>query len=462
MIGYLMSFDELSSKPKYMQLYERVKKDILEGTFSKGDKLPSVRTVCKSLGISKATVENAYNQLMLEGFVESRPKSGYFIVDFNIEGFMHIAEEGHTITPPKAVEVCGGQECVEEGVFNFAEWKRAVNHVLEYQTGNLLSAGDVQGEYVLRYEIAKFMLQSRGVRCQPDQIIVGAGIQVLLSLLAASLRTRTKRIGFEYPGFSKGMYIFEDHGYETVKIPVETDGLDVTALESSDVKLVYVSPSHQYPTGSVMPIKKRMQLLEWASRKDAYIIEDDYDSILRYEGFPVPALQGISNGESVVYAGSFSKLLIPALRISFLILPEKLMPNFQQIKTRYSQSVSKIEQLALAEFMSEGAFERHLRRIKKIYGRKNQLLVEAFEKASPPHFKLVGKESGIHVVLAFDPDVDLQKVVENARKEEILLEGVEEFKDNRILVFSYSGVSDEAIESVVLKIVELTKDALKE
>lgn len=462
MIGYLMNFDEHASRPKYMQLYERLKQDIIEEKFSTGEKLPSVRAVCASLGISKATVENAYNQLTLEGFVESRPKSGYFVVDFKIKEMDLEIQERHTVEKSNEEASKNTADRADENAFNFLEWKRSLNRVLEYKTKSLLSAGDLQGEDVLRYEIAKFIHQSRGVKCQPDQIIVGAGIQVLFGLIAAFLRNETNCIGFEYPGFSKGMYIFEDHGYETLKIPIESDGISMDSLNKSDTKIVYVSPSHQYPTGSVMPIKKRIQLLDWAERVGGYIIEDDYDSILRYEGYPVPALQGISNGESVIYAGSFSKLLIPSLRISFIILPEKLMPSFQKIKTRYSQSVSKIEQLALAEYMSDGSFERHLRRIRKIYGRKNQVLLAAFEKFPSENFKLIGKESGIHVVLSFSKDISIRKMVQLAHVEGIVLEGVEEFRENQILVFSYSGIPDDQIEKVVEKIVAISEHVKKE
>lgn len=462
MIGYLMNFDEQSSRPKYMQLYERIKQDIIEGKFLTGEKLPSVRAVCASLGVSKATVENAYNQLTLEGFIESRPKSGYFVVDFKIREVDMATQDRHMVHKSNTESIKNTADRADENAFNFLEWKRSINRVLEYKTKSLLSAGDLQGEYVLRYEIAKFIHQSRGVKCQPDQVIVGAGIQVLFGLIAAFLRNETNCIGFEYPGFSKGMYIFEDHGYDTLRIPIESDGINMEALTRSKTKIVYVSPSHQYPTGSVMPIKKRMQLLDWAERVDGYVIEDDYDSILRYEGYPVPALQGISKGNSVIYAGSFSKLLIPSLRISFIILPQKLMPHFNKIKSRYSQSVSKIEQLALAEYMRDGSFERHLRRIRKIYGKKNQLMMNAFEKFPSKNFKLIGKESGIHVVLSFSRDISVQKMVQLAYEEGIILEGVEEFKDNQILVFSYSGIPDDQVETVVEKIVTISEYAKKE
>lgn len=460
MIGYMMTFEECSGVPKYIQLYERLKEDILKGILKKGEKLPSVRSVSSSLGVSKVTVENAYTQLQLEGFVESVPKSGYYVQDIEstLMDFSEIPLRFDT-EEKKTEEI--PQDRASDGAFNFQEWKKALNHVLEYQSEALLSVGDIQGEYELRYEIAKFISQSRGVRAEPSQVVVGAGIQVLFSLLASFLRTSMKEIAFEYPGFSKGMYVFEDHGYETLKIPIEEDGLIIEELEKSKAKIVYVSPSHQYPTGSVMPIRKRMQLLGWAEREKGYIIEDDYDSILRYEGYPVPALQGISKSDRVIYAGSFSKLLIPSLRISFLILPRELLSGFQMVRSRYSQSVSKTEQLALAEYMRDGSFERHLRRIRILYKKKNQILLEAFRKYPSHYFELVGKESGLHVVLSFAKEVSIPEMVRLAQKEGIALEGVEEYQENRILVFSYSGVRDEEMEGVVRKLVRCSERAAR-
>lgn len=462
MIGFVINFEGSSGVPKYIQLYEYIKKEIMEGNLTEGEKLPSVRSVCEALKISKATVENAYSQLVVEGYIESRAKSGYYVIAFDDFTFTQLSSQVFFHEGQKTlIEEPLKFDRAEEGTFNFNEWKKAVNRVLEYDTQTLLSYGDVQGEYALRYEIAKFIHQSRGGRCHPDQIIVGAGIQVLFGLIATLFRGVKDQIGFEYPGFSKGMYIFEDYGYQTVKIPVEVDGIDLKRLEASQTKIVYVSPSHQYPTGSIMPIKKRIQLLNWASKKGAYIIEDDYDSMLRYEGYPVPALQGLNYGKNVIYVGSFSKLLIPSLRISFMILPERLMEDFNRIKGRYSQSVSKIEQLALAGYMSEGSFERHIRRIKKIYGKKNQLLIEAFKRYPTNNFKLIGKESGLHVVLDFHADVAIAKVVTMAKAMGVLLEGVDEYPDNRILVFSYSGIPDDWIDSVVKEIVEISDSARK-
>lgn len=459
MIGIVLDFTH-SGSPKYIQLYEHIKKEIELGHLKNNEKLPSVRSLSKMLSISKVTVENAYNQLLVEGYIESKNKSGYYIMAFeaNELGLFKRQMPARVVYDETRSEIAPfNTDGTEEAAFSFIEWKKAVNRVLEYETKALLSYGDPQGELCLRREIASFVHQSRGGVCKPEQIVIGAGIQYLFGLIATGFKGDMTRVAFEHPGFSKGMVVFEDYGYAMEKIQLEKDGIDIKMLEASKARMVYVSPSHQYPTGSIMSIKKRLQLLDWAAKNDAYIIEDDYDSLLRYEGYPVPALQGLGEGEYVIYVGSFSKLLIPALRISFMIIPESLMTRFKPLISRYSQSVSKIEQLALENFMADGAFERHIRRIKKIYSKKNQKLIEAFERHKSSVVTMVGSSSGLHVTLSFDLKVDLSGTIEACRKLGIVLEEIAGYKQGNIVVFSYSGVPDDAMDDVVEKIVSLSE-----
>lgn len=461
MLNWLIPLDSKSDTPKYVQIYACIKKEILEGHLSKGTKLPSIRQMSDTMKISKSTVENAYQQLVVEGYVENRIKSGYYVNALELYEPEWLKADTHLIQPHyQAVKKIREQRTdgIEPGSFQSQEWKKALSFVLEYNEEALLTSGDVQGEEALRIEIAKFLHTTRAVTCLPEQIVLGAGIQYLFGLIATLFRKEEPQIAFEYPGFSKGMYIFEDYGYQTIKIPVVENGIDLKILEETPVKMVYVSPSHQYPTGSVMPILKRIQLLDWAHRKNGYIIEDDYDSLLRYEGNPVPALQGIKEESRVIYMGSFSKLLTPALRISFMVLPKNLLSQYYGIKNRYSQSVSKIEQLALAHYMNEGMFERHIRRIRKIYAKKNTLLVEAFKTHATKAFSLVGKESGLHVVLAFHHKLHLKMVLEKAQEMGISLEGADNYEANGILVFPYSGIPDEEVDLKVQLLVAIAEE----
>lgn len=464
MIGFVVNFDS-SNGPKYIQLYEYIKKEIELGTLKSEEKLPSVRSLSKMLNVSKVTVENAYRQLEVEGYIQSKRKSGYYVTELPSDELLHFRQRPSIRVDSnrhKPLDRLFNTDGTEANAFNFHEWKKSVNRVLDYDTKSLLAYGDPQGEYILRAEIAKYVHQSRGCICTPEQIVIGAGIQYLFGLIATGFKSDSMKIAFEYPGFSKGMFVFEDYGFEMKKIPLEKDGIDIKLLESSNANMVYVSPSHQYPTGSVMSIKKRLQLLEWAKKKNAYIIEDDYDSLLRYEGYPVPALQGLSEGEQVIYVGSFSKLLIPAIRISFMILPEPLINQFDRVLKRYSQSVSKIEQLALVNFMMEGSFEKHIRKIRKIYGKKNQRLKEAFKRHEHELVTLVGSDSGLHVTLSFHEKVMVPAVIDACHGKGIILEEIVGYRQGNIVVFSYSGVPDDKMDEVVFTLLSIVKEHLKQ
>ncbi|MBS7526428.1 PLP-dependent aminotransferase family protein [Fusibacter paucivorans] len=464
MLGFVIQFDQQSDQPKYIQLYEHIKDEVHTGQLVEGEKLPSIRSVSEALGVSKSTVEGAYAQLVVEGYIESRPKSGYYVLRMERFPMLTVKESvrPYTYCPegtqqPRAEDASrirrfAATDGVEPHLFNFNAWRKMLTKVMDYEQDELIHYGDRQGEYSLRAAIAKFVHEMRGVVCTPDQIIVGAGVQTLFMLLSALLKPERPAIAFEYPGFLKGATIFEDYGYETVKIPVKAQGINIEALAKSSARVVYVSPAHQYPTGSIMPINNRMKLLKWASENDAYIIEDDYDSVLRYEGVPIPSLQGLNRGKQVVHVGAFSKLLMPSLRISFMILPEDLLTKYVKIKTRYSQTVSKVEQLTLAHFMREGYFDRHIRKIKKAYAKKNQLILEALKMKGSDLFHVIGKTSGLHVVLSFDPVIDVTTAAKKMQAIGIRLEDAGLFEGRKIAVLSYSGLPDDAIDEAVAEI----------
>jgi len=462
MLGFVMQFN--GQHPKYIQLYQHIKREIHHGILSEGTKLPSIRALSEMLDVSKSTIENAYGQLIAEGYIESQPKKGYYVsaLDGYIFGVMETQSEilmeetrkKEAKPPMDSAALLFDTDGIERDLFDFNAWKKMLTKVIEYDTDALICYGDVQGEYALRKEIATFIHESRGVRCTPNQIVVGAGVQSLFVIVAALLKAFHNTIAFEAPGFYKGATLFEDFGFKTIDIPVKAQGINLELLMSSGAKLAYISPSHQYPTGSTMPINNRLKLLKWASEQDAYIIEDDYDSILRYEGMPIPSLQGLNNGENVIYVGAFSKLLLPSLRISFVVIPPSLMDAYSKMKRRYSQTVSKIEQLALAHFMKEGYFDRHIRRIKKRYGKKNQKLIDALRKKENDKFSIIGKSSGLHVMFSFEKRIDVLALSKAMYRHGIKIDTAGVFEGKKIAVLSYSGLEDSAIEQVVTMIVD--------
>ncbi|MGI6227300.1 MAG: PLP-dependent aminotransferase family protein, partial [Peptococcales bacterium] len=393
-----------SATPIYLQLYDYIKGEITAGRIEPQTKLPSIRRLAEYLKISRTTVETTYHQLLVEGYIDSKPKSGYFVN--NIANNMFAATNKLVIEEvqrekkfSKPMEYDFRNDYIDRESFDFNLWRKFLNKALLTNSERFLTYGSHQGEYELRVQLTKYVHQSRGVICQPEQIVIGSGVQSLLNILCGMLKPYFRRIGFEEPGFKHGRHIFKDHSFSIIPIKLDDDGINIDSLAASEAEIVYVSPSHQFPMGSVMPIGKRVQLLNWAHAREGLIIEDDYDSELRYSGRPVPSLQGLSKGSRVIYLGTFSKILLPSIRISFMVLPENILPLYQQGKEKYNQTSSQIEQIALALFMQEGMLEKHIRRLRKIYARKNQLLIETIEKIMKDRVKVQGSETGLHILL---------------------------------------------------------------
>jgi GntR family transcriptional regulator/MocR family aminotransferase len=437
-----------NNEPYYIQIYNYFKGQIINGNLKKNDKLPSIRGLSMDIKVSKTTVEAAYNQLVVEGYVNNIPKKGYFIVELKDYNFSksNIKKETHKKNN-KTNYINNG---VDRTSFDIKMWKKLYGYVLQDQREELFTGGDQQGEELLRREISDFVQKTRGVKCVSDQIVIGAGIQYLLGILCSLLRNKHYNIAFEYPGFNQAKNIFEDYNMDIISIPVYQEGIDLEELKKSQAKMVYLSPSHQYPTGSVMPIDKRIEILNWAQKNHAVIIEDDYDCLIRYESRPIPALQGLDKTGHVIYLGSFSKILLPSIRISYIILPLDILKIFDKEKRRYAQTSSKIEQLTLAKFMQEGHLEKHLRKIRKLYRKKNEIIVNYIEKKAKDKIKILGHDSGLHMMFEIYTDKPNKEIVMQAANHNIYIEMVESFHQvKKLVVFPYSGLELEEIENIL-------------
>lgn len=392
-------FDNASDSPLYIQLYNYLKKEITEGGISKGEKLPSLRTLAKNLSISITTVEMAYNQLLVEGYVKSKPQSGYYTTSINAEskskpGFSSAPLDFDTYPFTKA------KYKYDTGSFDFIKWKKCLAKVLNEHADLLLFESDPQGEKVLRHEISGYLYSSRGVKCTPDQVVIAAGTQQLTNHLARIMRKMNiSHVSTEDPGYMPLQNIFRDMGFILTKIPVHSDGINIEKLPVNIPSAVYVSPSNQFPTGAVMPIGRRYRLLDWAMKNHSIILEDDYDSELRYFGKPVPALQGLDRSDSVVYLGSFSSTLFPAIKISYMVLPNHIVDIFQKIKNDYDQTCSKEEQLALAMFMEKGYYTTNIKKLRNLYSRKLQNVLAAFNKYGKNFVTPQNTSSGINIII---------------------------------------------------------------
>ena len=395
--------DNSSSEPSlYIQLYRHIKDEILKGDLKIGEKLPSLRKLSSESGISVTTASQAYDQLLTEGYIKSRPQSGYFVAEIPTSA---VTTKDKTVPPhPEFDDFTFDREkhLFDLDTFDFLKWKKCSARVLSEYQDILLFESDVQGEPALRFEICKYLYSSRGVSARPGQVVIGAGTQQLTSHLARILTIMgIDMVCTEDPGYLPIQNVFRDRGFAVAKIPVTDSGIMIDKLPANIPTAVYVSPANQFPTGSVMPIGARYRLLEWAKSNGSIILEDDYDSELRYYGKPVPALQGLDDNDSVVYLGSFSSTLFPAIKISYMILPEKMVRIFESIKSDYTQTCSKAEQLTLALFMEDGYYYTNIKKLRTLYAQKIEAAADAFLKHGKST-EVTNRRSGINLTLTVE------------------------------------------------------------
>ncbi|MBR3785900.1 MAG: PLP-dependent aminotransferase family protein [Firmicutes bacterium] len=453
-----LQFDHSSSEPLYIQLYNYLKNEVTTGAIAAGEKLPSLRKLSKDLGISITTTELAYSQLLVEGYVTSRPQSGYYVaqvagaaplMEFPEKNKMEFEKYTFEESPYRYDLSC----------FDFGKWKKCASRILNDYSHMLLFESDPQGEAALRFEISKYVYKSRGVIASPDQIVIGAGTQQLTGHLCRIMRKMNiGHVATEDPGYVPVQNIFRDHGFSITKVPVEADGIKIEKLPANIPTAVYVSPSNQFPTGSIMPVGKRYRLLEWAKENNSFILEDDYDSELRYFGKPVPALQGLDRDSRVVYLGSFSSTLFPAVKISYMVLPKEMTPIFHAIKSDYTQTCSKTEQLTLALFMEEGFYYTNIRKLRNLYAQKLQVALAAFEKYGDGIAHPANKtNSGINIILKVRTKKAPEVLCEEARQIGLNVLPLASLTDQDTagLIFYYNQIPLDQIDSSIKELLAL-------
>ncbi|CAM3591264.1 PLP-dependent aminotransferase family protein [Marinicrinis lubricantis] len=404
--------DPASDEALYMQLYRYVRDEITAGRIHPYQKLPSIRNWAAYLRISRTPVALAYEQLLAEGYIQSRARSGFFVSPLeNIP--IHSTHEKRTDTPSPSTAVHRmyhasydelvlydfGYGSIDISSFPLTNWRRLMNECLRPENSRFLMYGDLQGEYELREEIAAYLHQNRGVRCSPEQIVIGAGTYHSLDLLFQLLQDQLTRIAAEGSVNDGVKALLTQSRLQLLPIALEQDGIRTEDLHASGVQAVYVTPSHQFPFGMTMSISKRQKLLQWAKEHHAYIIENDYDGEFRYSGRPIPSLQSLDEDERVVYVGTFSKALTPSFRISYLVLPPALLHLFQSKNHSYDQFASPLFQKALHLFMASGDFDRHMRKMRRLYAKKHDVLLKAVRDAFGEKAEVIGSGSGLHILL---------------------------------------------------------------
>lgn len=403
---YHILLDHLCEDPMYIQIYKYFVTEIHAGTISVNEKLPSSRQLAVDLGISRNTVNMAYEQLELEGYIVSKPKQGYFVCD--VEGNIRLANDNNVTQKELKQKKTEEKYKVDFSPFGidiahapYDRWKKIMRETMLDQDETLFQSGDSRGEKGLREAIRDYLHRSRGVKCDENQIIIGAGTEYLLMLLTRLLPDY-QSIAMENPVYQQAYRVFHNFGYRIYPVSLDDNGLRVDELEKTNSKLVFVTPSHQFPMGISMPIQRRMQLLNWADEApDRYIIEDDYDSEFRYQGKTIPALQGIDNQGKVIYMGTFSKAVAPSIRVGYLVLPKILYQRYLEEISFYATTVPRIDQEVIRRFITEGYFDRHLNRMRRIYREKCECLMNILRKWEIP-IELKGDSSGLHVIVEFD------------------------------------------------------------
>lgn len=392
--------EEHSKIPLYEQIYRYIREEIRQGKIEPDTKLPSTRLLAEHLGISRSTTQLAYDQLIAEGYLKSKPYKGYFAAE--VEGLCEIRTKETSENPPVKETADFRYDFSPRGIdadgFPSHIWRKLAREVFAGENDTLFAHGDSQGELGLREAIRDYLYSARGVVCRADQILVGAGSEYLLMLLDQMLGKETD-IAMENPTYMQAYRVFKGLGHQVVPVSMDEQGIDIGKLKASGASLAYVMPSHQFPTGKIMPVGRRMELLSWAeSAPGRYIIEDDYDSEFRYRGKPIPALKGYDRGEHVIYLGTFSRSIAPGIRVSFLVLPEPLLECYREKCRFYATTVSRIDQEILTRFIRQGYYERHLNRMRGVYRAKHDLMLELL-KPFQRRFRIMGENAGIHLLL---------------------------------------------------------------
>ena len=443
--------------PLYEALYRCIREDILSGVLAANQKLPSKRTLCANLKVSKITVETAYSQLLAEGYIRSEEKVGYFVEEVP-QAWVQPAVVAAASEPAQKKENTVDLTANGPVQFPFSVWSRLQREVLLDHGEALLAPLHNQGLPQLRHAIAVHLSQFRGMRVDPENILVGAGTDFLYNLLI-QLLGREKCYAVEEPGYGKIRKIYAAAGAACISAPMDAQGVVPEALDAAQV--LHISPSHHFPTGLVTALSRRQALLNWASAVPGrYIIEDDYDSEFRFDAHPMPAMHSLDSDGRVIYMNTFSKTLAPSIRISYMVLPSALMAQFRQRLGFYSCTVPSFEQYTLERFLSGGYFEKHLNRMRKFYKSRRNRVLAALETCSfAPRLTVLEENAGLHFLVRVDTPVSDGELVCRCAAAGLRVQTLGDFYHGQVpeaarrqLVVNYSGLTDEDLDLLEQKL----------
>ncbi|TGV29318.1 PLP-dependent aminotransferase family protein [Mesorhizobium sp. M00.F.Ca.ET.186.01.1.1] len=436
-------------EPLFTQMYHHLKDEIVNGQVRHGEFLPSIRSCAQSLGVSKNTVEVAYQLLMSEGYVSSMPKKGYQVV-YKAEAPATRHTPSTTEAAPLNIHTDFRYGNIELGAFPFQQWSKLRNRVIADHQQRYMVEGQDQGEFELRKELAKLLHETRKVMATPEQIVVGATPQQLVSVLVQLLDREKQIIGVENPGYDGARNTFVNGGYQVRGITVGADGVSIPELLSSQATVMYVSPSQQFINKLVMPLEKRTELIEWA-QTSAYIVEDDYEWEFKYDESFLPSLQSLSP-QKVVYIGRLSKALLPVCNLSYMVLPYDLLSRFYQRVPEYDQPVARLDQLTLSAYLSDGFWHRHAQAMRKSYADKRQAFLQAVSRWMGDRVDVQGKDTGLHAFLTVKEKGSEAEWMERAMRNGVKVYGtarywVQDIREYPSFLLGYGALNEQEIEA---------------
>jgi GntR family transcriptional regulator / MocR family aminotransferase len=471
------------------QLYGELRRLILSRKLKPGKRLPPSRALADMLKISRSTVTETYEQLLTEGYLESRGRHGTFVspdipkVQAPVRTTKPASPSAKTAARTKLTTMA---QYVASSTFDretreFApaffpwrtafdefpqeEWARTVGRFArKYEYALLDYPADPLGSLVLREAIAGYLERSRHIRCRPDQIIIVDGFQQALDLVFRIHIRPGDQVIVENPGYAWIRYAAEAHQAKIVPVSVDDQGIETARLASlseAGIKLAYVSPSHQYPTGALLPLPRRLELLDWARQSGTIIVEDEHDSEFRYDGHTIPALKSLDDHDNVIHIGTFARVLFPGLSAGYMIVPENVSPLFARVKRLSSEQLPSFLQCALAEFIDQGSLERHIWRLREVYAARREALLRALKRFFGKRATIFGEEAGLHIMVRFETRLSSKEIIERANKQEIGLIATEDcylVKPQKAeFVLGYGGLNESEIREGIQRLAEIIK-----
>ena len=453
------SFENLNNDTLYEHLYKCIKNDIHNLVLLPGEKLPSKRTFAQNLGISVITVENAYAQLLAEGYIYSLPKKGFYISDIH-PYYSPVANKNSSYIPKseeKAQKLIAdfNSNQTDSDYFPFSTWTSILRKTINDKQNELMHNSPIGGCRELRTAISEHLRQFRNMNVHPDQIVIGAGTEYLYGLLI-QLFGHDKIYAVENPGYKKISEIYKSNQVKCEFVDIDKSGMKTSDLIKSKTDIIHISPSHHFPTGIVMPIQRRQELLNWAAENHKrYIIEDEYDSEFRFSGRMIPTLQSIDNHEKVIYINTFTKTLSSTVRMSYMVLPPHLVKEFNKKLSFYSSPVSNFEQFTLAGFISEGYFEKHINRMRNYYHNQRDALLETIDESPlAPLIQISEENSGLHFLMEIKTKLTDEELITKALNAGIKLSSLSQYYEgesnvSHTFIINYSSVKKENMKEAI-------------